>query len=225
MAQHGNEQIGNAGRAHFAESGELRAIGVIGSQIEKQDAATDYLALVDRLQRLCGGEFVRRHHHLRVAGLEFFHAAIENDATLVDEHYIGDEADIAHEPIALGPGVASENLQFSLIWGEAENRVERSGLSCAVGTDESKNAALFDTQIDAVEREGCAEGLAEAACFDDCHDFGSSGTFDGRRFAAPFSKSSAVRPSRSMVAETLGHSSARNFWRSPCSSRLRAPTL
>src|SRR6266851_7183992 len=138
---------------------------------------------------------------------------------------IGDEADIAHEPIALGPGVASENLQFSLIWGEAENRVERSGLSCAVGTDESKNAALFDTQIDAVEREGCAEGLAEAACFDDCHDFGSSGTFDGRRFAAPFSKSSAVRPSRSMVAETLGHSSARNFWRSPCSSRLRAPTL
>src|SRR5260370_42432355 len=70
---------------------------------------------------------------------------------------IGDEADIAHEPIALGPGVASENLQFSLIWGEAENRVERSGLSCAVGTDESKNAALFDTQIEAGVSEGSAE--------------------------------------------------------------------
>ncbi len=28
-----------------------------------------------------------------------------------------------------------------------------------------------------------------------------------------------------MVAWTLGHSSARNFWRSPCSSRLRAPGI
>ena len=27
---------------------------------------------------------------------------------------IGDEADIAHELIALGPGIASEHLQFSL---------------------------------------------------------------------------------------------------------------
>ena len=84
---------------------------------------------------------------------------------------IGDEADIAHELIALGPGVASEHLQFSLIWSEAENRVERGGLAGAVGTDESEDAALFDAQIDAVQRDGCAEGLAQAACFYACHGF------------------------------------------------------
>src|SRR5208282_1005795 len=39
-----------------------------------------------------------------------------------------------------------EHPQFSLIWGESENRVERGGLACAVGTDDSEDAALFDTQ-------------------------------------------------------------------------------
>ena len=76
-----------------------------------------------------------------------------------------DEADIAHELIALGPGVASEHLQFALIWGEAENRIERGSLACAIGTDEPEDAALFDTQIDAVQRNGGAENLAQAACF------------------------------------------------------------
>ncbi len=78
---------------------------------------------------------------------------------------IGDEADIAHELIALGPGVASEHLQLALIRGEAENRVERGGLACAVGADESEDVALFDSQIDAVQRDGRAESLAQAACF------------------------------------------------------------
>src|SRR6266478_9249570 len=53
---------------------------------------------------------------------------------------IGDEADIAHEPIALGPGVAPQHSQFSLIGSEAENRVERGGLAGAVGTDNPKDA-------------------------------------------------------------------------------------
>ncbi len=78
---------------------------------------------------------------------------------------IGDEGDVAHELLALGPGVAPEHPQFSLIGGEAEDRVERGGLAGAVGTDESEDAALFDAQIDAVQRDGRAEGLAEAACF------------------------------------------------------------
>src|SRR6266568_2121189 len=84
---------------------------------------------------------------------------------------ISDEADIAHELIALGPGVASEHLQFALIRGEAENRVERGGLACSVGTDESEDVTLFDKQIDAVQRDGCAEGLAQAACFYAWHGF------------------------------------------------------
>src|ERR1700694_1922306 len=107
---------------------------------------------------------------------------------------IGNEADIAHELIALGPGVASEHPQFSLIWGEAENRVERGSLACAVGADDSEDAALFNTQIDTVQRDGCAEGLAKAAGFYDCHGFGFSSlvfrsSSNDRRVAAPFSSS------------------------------------
>src|SRR5208282_777376 len=112
---------------------------------------------------------------------------------------VGDEADIAHELIALRPGITPEHSQFSLIWSEAENCVERGGLAGAVRTDQSEDAALFDAQIDAVERDGCAEGLAETAGFNDCHDFGSfSEAFDDLRVApaSPFNSSSAFRPSR-----------------------------
>src|SRR2546421_10378276 len=255
--------------------------------IEQQDAASEHLALVHRLERPCYGDMLGIHHHFQIARLEFFHAAIEHDVAAVDEHHIGEnvldlfnlmrrhddgaaaievvvqqrivellaiqdveaecrlvqhqqscidghdqgevqlghhalrqlpdlaaalddglckktfrlraiearmyagdvierlrnphparqhsdiryEADIAHELIALRPGVASEHLQFALIRGEAENRVERGGLACAVGTDESEDVALFDAQIDAVQRDGCAEGLAQAACFYAWHDF------------------------------------------------------
>src|SRR5579864_275666 len=94
---------------------------------------------------------------------------------------IGNEADIAHELIALGPGVASEHLQFSLIWSEAENRVECGRLACSVGTDDSEDAALFNTQIDAVQRDGCAEGLAKAAGFYVRHGFSAPPWGDSTR--------------------------------------------
>src|SRR6267142_5288846 len=84
---------------------------------------------------------------------------------------IGNEARIAHKLIALGPGIASEHLQFSLIGGEAENRIERGSLACAVGTDESENAALLHTQIDAVHRDRCSERLPETTCFYAGHGF------------------------------------------------------
>src|ERR1700687_1440967 len=60
---------------------------------------------------------------------------------------IGNEADIPHELIALAPGVPPQHVQLSLIWGESENRVERGGLARAVGADEPKDAALFNTEI------------------------------------------------------------------------------
>ena len=75
------------------------------------------------------------------------------------------KADIAHELIALGPWVASQHSQCSLIGGQAEDRIQRGGLACAVGTDEPEDPALLDAQIDAVERDGGAEGLAQAVCF------------------------------------------------------------
>src|ERR1700686_5182490 len=78
---------------------------------------------------------------------------------------IGNEADVAHELIALGPGIAPEHPQFSLIWSQPENRVERGGLTRPVRTDQSQDATLFDTQIDAVQRDRCAVGLAQTASF------------------------------------------------------------
>src|SRR6266849_7194367 len=242
IAEHGNKQVGDARRSHVAKRGELLAFDTI----EQQDAAPEHLAFVNRLQGPCCGDLLGIHHHFQIARLEFFHAAIEYDATAVNEHDIGEdvldlfhlmcgyhdsaaaievvvqqrivellakqdveakrrlvqhkqfrvnghdkgevqlghhalrqlsdpagaldggfgkktfclraiesrmhagdvverlrnphparqhgdisnEGDIAHELIALGPRVASEHLQFSLIWSKAENRVERGGLAC-----------------------------------------------------------------------------------------------
>src|SRR5580704_7032107 len=114
---------------------------------------------------------------------------------------VGDEADIAHQLIALGPGIAPEHSQFSLIRSEPENGVERGGLACAVGTDDSEDAAFFNPQIDAVQRDGCTERLSKTACFYNCHglrsspegfdsaDFDCASSEDGRWFA-PSSSSS-----------------------------------
>src|SRR5438105_8044292 len=77
--------------------------------------------------------------------------------------HVGDEADIAHELVALVPGIASKHPQLSLIGSEPEDGVQRGSLAGAVGTDEPEDAALFDPQIDPVERDGCAESLAQAA--------------------------------------------------------------
>src|SRR5882724_10509585 len=126
------------------------------------------------------------HHHFQIARLYFFHAAIKYDAAAVDEHHIGEDVlDLFHLMCGHDDGaaavevvvqqgivellaiqdIAAERPQFSLIWGEAEDCVERGGLARAVGTDEPENAALFNTQINAVQRDGCAEGLTEAAGF------------------------------------------------------------
>src|SRR5262249_29180296 len=113
---------------------------------------------------------------------------------------VSNEADIAHEQIALFPGIASKHPQVSLIRNEPEHRVERRGLACAIGTDDSEDAALLDAEINSVERDGCAERLAQEACFNACHSNQRSSfssdlfpDFDGLE---PFSKSFASRPRR-----------------------------
>jgi hypothetical protein len=45
IPHHGNEQVGDAGRAHVAKCGDVLTIDAI----EQQDAATEQLALVNRL--------------------------------------------------------------------------------------------------------------------------------------------------------------------------------
>ena len=265
--------------------------------IEKEDAAAEHLALVNRLQHPRRGDLLRNHHQFEIAGLEFLHAAPKHDATAIDEHQIGknvlhlfdlmsrhdnragavevvvqqrvvkllavedvqtdrrliqhqqsrvdghhqgemelghhalgelahlagafdrgpgqkslrlcaiesrvnagevvdhlrnadpprqhgdigDEGDVAHELIALGPRIASKHVQLALIGDEAQNCVERCAFARAVGTDQSEDAALFDAQVDPVERDGCAEGLAQAACYDACHGFSAPHLCSSRR--------------------------------------------
>src|SRR5207302_1517477 len=84
IGHHGNEQIGNAGRAHVAKRGELLTVGMI----KQQDAAAEHLALMNRLERPRCGELLGTHHHFDIARLELFHAALEHDAAAVDEDQI-----------------------------------------------------------------------------------------------------------------------------------------
>ena len=64
------------------------------------------------------------------------------------------------------PGIAAQYSKFALIRSKAKNGVQRSGLSGAVGPDKSENAALFDVKVYAIQRDVCAEGFAQATCFD-----------------------------------------------------------
>src|SRR5215467_7204651 len=84
---------------------------------------------------------------------------------------VGHEADVAHETVALAPRITAKHSQLSLIRGKPENRVERGGLPRAVGTDQPENATFFDSQINAIKGDRCAEGLAQAACLYACHGF------------------------------------------------------
>ena len=122
---------------------------------------------------------------------------------------VGDEADVAHEFAAFFPRIAAEDFQLALVADEAEDGVERGGFSGAVGADEAEDAPFFDAQIHAVERNGCAVGLAKAACFDDGHGASvppGSDFLQLRKMvrvwpsALAFRSSSGVRPRRCIVA-------------------------
>ena len=81
------------------------------------------------------------------------------------------------------------------IRGETENGVERGALAGAVRTDQSEDAALFDPQINAVERDRCPEGFAQSACFYAGHGVSASPSGSSREArAAAASSSFCVRP-------------------------------
>src|SRR5439155_22122371 len=91
--EHDLEQVGDARLAHFAECGQLLTVDVI----EQQDGAAEQLALVKRLERPCCRDMLGIHHRFQIARLEVLHAALENDATAVDEHEIGEDVlDLFH---------------------------------------------------------------------------------------------------------------------------------
>src|SRR6266404_4309487 len=83
---------------------------------------------------------------------------------------VGDERDVAHELLARAPRVASEHFQFALVWSQTKDRIERRRFAGAVWTDEPEDAALFDSQVNAIERHGSAERFAKTACFYASHN-------------------------------------------------------
>jgi hypothetical protein len=49
---------------------------------------------------------------------------------------IRDETDIAHELVAVPPGIAAEYPEFALIGSKPEDCIQGSRLACAIGSDE-----------------------------------------------------------------------------------------
>ena len=95
---------------------------------------------------------------------------------------IGDEADLRHQPIALGPGIVPQHPQFALEFDQPEHGRKRRALARAIGTDQAQDAAFLDAQIDAVQGHGLAVGLAKIAGFDAGHGFSPPcGSGRGRR--------------------------------------------
>src|SRR6516225_5720461 len=80
----GDEQIADAGGAHIAEHGKLCSIDAV----EQQNVAAKKLALVNRLEGPGRRHLLRLYLHLRITRLDFFHAAVENDAPVVDKHEV-----------------------------------------------------------------------------------------------------------------------------------------
>ena len=56
---------------------------------------------------------------------------------------IGNETDIAHQLVALDPGIASEHPELSLIRRQTQNGVERGAFAGAVRPDQPENAAFI----------------------------------------------------------------------------------
>src|ERR1051326_6803870 len=84
---------------------------------------------------------------------------------------VGDEADVAHQLIALSPRIAAEHSQLAFKRRKPENRIERGRLTCAVGTDQAQDPAFLHSQVNVVERDRCAKAFAETACLYACHSF------------------------------------------------------
>src|SRR5579864_2567764 len=93
---------------------------------------------------------------------------------------VGDEADIAHQLVALAPGITPEHLELALVGREPKYCIERGRLARAVGSDEAQNASLFDIQVDAVYGPDASEGLGEPACDDGGHGFSAPETIWGK---------------------------------------------
>src|SRR6185437_11343125 len=82
---------------------------------------------------------------------------------------VGDEADVAHEGVAVVPGIAAEDAELAFEGREAEYGVESGAFAGAVGADEADDATFVDAEVDAVEGNRFAVVLAQTARFNAGH--------------------------------------------------------
>jgi hypothetical protein len=84
VADNRDKQIGDSRRPYVAECRELLPVNAI----KQENAAPEYLPLMDRLEGAGRRNLFRTHHYFQVSRFQFFHAAIEDDAATIDEHQV-----------------------------------------------------------------------------------------------------------------------------------------
>src|SRR5690554_1423497 len=132
--------------------------------------------------------------------------------------YVGDEADILHEPVAVTVRPFAEHFKFTAEAGQTQNGFQRGGFSGPVGTDQADDAARWNIQVNAVNRS-----ISPVMTFQAAGSYGQTHGLFSLLFLAATS-SSIDTPSCSMRSARRGHSSVRKRSRSLSSKRLRAPS-
>src|SRR5690606_18676317 len=87
LLQARNEEVGNAGRAHIAQSGQPVAWHVV---IEQHRAA-EYRTLAEGLQRARRGQVVVADDELRETFTDLLGGGIQHDAALLDEDHVSEQ--------------------------------------------------------------------------------------------------------------------------------------
>src|ERR1051325_10146469 len=84
VTHHCDEQVRDAWPADIAHRRELATIDAV----EQHHAAAKHLALMNRLERSRTIDMIGMQHHFDIARIELFHAALEHDAPVIDEHEV-----------------------------------------------------------------------------------------------------------------------------------------
>ena len=66
---------------------------------------------------------------------------------------VGDEAGVMHQRGALAQRLATQHLQLPFVGGQPQDGAQRGGLTGAVRADEPDDAAGFDREIGAIQRD------------------------------------------------------------------------
>ena len=111
---------------------------------------------------------------------------------------VGDERDLAHEPVAFAARILAEDPNRALARDEAEQGVECGALARSIGTYDAQDMSFFDCEIDAVQSDHGAIGLAKSTHLDAGHGISAPHrvALERRTGRGGLSSSSGLRPRR-----------------------------